>query len=116
MTLSRVVRLALLTAVVALVAGMACRRPIVIQPDFALLLSDSGHFRFKPVVSPDGHLVHYLDDSIWSSDAWFLRPFRGGLRVFSLEDSSDRSIPRTRTTSCILSGDPNLNLNGSGET
>jgi len=92
MILSRLVRLSLLVLALMFTASVACRRPIVTQPDFTLLLSDSGHFRFEPVATPDGKLVYYLDDSTWPEPAWFGNPLRGGIHVFSLEDSSNRLL------------------------
>jgi len=91
--------------VAALVAVMACRPPTYIRPDFALLLSDSGHCRFEPVVSPNGQLVYYLDDSTWSHPVSFRLPFRGGLRVFGLEDSADRLLLPGRFYDLALSPD-----------
>lgn len=96
---------AALPCAAVLVAGMACEAPRQIPPDYVLWLSDSGHFRFDPIVSPDGRSVYYLDDTTWVYGAWPRFPLRGGLRVFGLNDSVDRLLFPGRFYNLALSPD-----------
>jgi dipeptidyl aminopeptidase/acylaminoacyl peptidase len=96
---------AALPCAAVLVAGMACEAPRQIPPDYALWLSDSGHFRFDPIVSPDGRSVYYLDDTTWVYGALPSYHQRGGLRVFGLNDSVDRLLFPGRFYDLALSPD-----------
>ena len=99
MTFSRIVPLALLTALVA------CEDPYLTNPDLRLLLKIDGHYLFSPVLSPDGKGLYYLDDSSYDRHDDPSTIMRGDIWVHNLEDSTGRMLLQGTFCALALSAD-----------
>ncbi len=99
MTLSRVVRLALLTAVVA------CEDPYLTNPNLRLLLRIDGHYLFSPVLSPDQKKLYYLDDATYDDQDDPGTSMRGDLWVHSVENGTGRILLQGTFCAVALAAD-----------
>ncbi len=98
-------RLVLVSIAVALVCSFTCEDPYKTNPDLVLLLANEGHYPFNPVVSSDGRLVYFLDDTSGRSGPPFDVGLQGDLRVFDFSDSTVRLLLSGRFYRLALSKD-----------
>jgi hypothetical protein len=96
---SRIVPLALLTALVA------CEDPYLTNPNLRLLLKVDGHYLFSPVLSPDRTKLYYLDDSSHDDQADPSTVMRGDLWVHNLDAGTGRMLLQGTFCALALSAD-----------
>lgn len=99
MTLSRLVQLVLLTALVA------CEDPYLTNPSLRLLLKIDGHYLFSPVLSPDQKKLYYLDDTSYDRHFDPTTAMRGDIWVHDLENSTGRMLLHGTFCALALSAD-----------
>jgi hypothetical protein len=99
MTLSRLVPLVLLTAMVA------CEDPYLTNPNLRLLLKVDGHYLFSPVLSADRTKLYYLDDTSYDHQEDPSTVLRGDLWVHDLDDSTSRMLLQGTFCALALSAD-----------
>lgn len=96
----------ILTGLILLLSGSCLfeKEPYFTNPNFELLLRNEKHRFINPILSPDGNLLYYIDDTR-SDPRTNPTELKGGIYVYSFSDRNQRLLYEGTVSDIDLSPD-----------